>query len=189
MYDDGIANAAEHAVYKGLALGMANGTTLLYATDLHNSKVDVFDATFAKPAQLQGKFIDPTLPSGYAPFGIAALNDQLYVTYAMQDAAKHDEQTGAGLGFVDIFDFSGNFVSRFASGGALDVPGTCDRAVRIRHVCRRPIGGEFRRRKDQCVRSQWHQPCHCDGIADGREYAGQDPNSHRNDHDQIAESF
>ena len=122
MYDDGIANATEHAVYKGLALGTANGTTFLYATDLHNSKVDVFDATFAKPAQLQGKFIDPTLPSGYAPFGIAALNDQLYVTYAMQDAAKHDEQTGAGLGFVDIFDFSGNFVSRFASGGALDAP-------------------------------------------------------------------
>ena len=122
MYDDGIANGADHAVYKGLALGTANGTTLLYATDLHNSKVDVFDTTFAKPAQLQGKFADPTLPSGYAPFGIAALNDQLYVTFAMQDVPKHDEQAGVGLGFVDVFDFSGNFVSRFASAGALDAP-------------------------------------------------------------------
>jgi uncharacterized protein (TIGR03118 family) len=36
--------------------------------------------------------------------------------------AKHDESTGAGLGYVDIFDFNGNFVSRFASAGALNAP-------------------------------------------------------------------
>jgi hypothetical protein len=46
----------------------------------------------------------------------------LYVTFAMQDTAKHDETAGAGLGYVDVFDFSGNFVSRFASGGALNAP-------------------------------------------------------------------
>jgi uncharacterized protein (TIGR03118 family) len=46
----------------------------------------------------------------------------LYVTYAMQDAAMHDETAGAGLGYVDVFDFSGNFISRFASGGPLNAP-------------------------------------------------------------------
>jgi uncharacterized protein (TIGR03118 family) len=121
-YDDGVVNGANHAVYKGLALGSVNGASFLYATDLHNNKVDVFDTTFAKPANMQGKFIDPTMPAGFVPFGIVALNNQLYVTYAMQDGAKHDEVTGAGLGYVDIYDFSGNFVSRFASAGALNTP-------------------------------------------------------------------
>jgi uncharacterized protein (TIGR03118 family) len=121
-YDDGVANGANHAVYKGLALGTVNGATFLYATDLHNNKVDVFDTHFTKPAAMQGKFIDPTMPTGFVPFGIATLNDQLYVSYAKRDAAKHDETTGAGLGYVDVFDFSGNFVSRFASAGALNSP-------------------------------------------------------------------
>jgi uncharacterized protein (TIGR03118 family) len=121
-YDDGVANGTAHAVYKGLALGSVNGASFLYATDLHNNKVDVFDTNFAKPAAMQGKFIDPTMPAGFVPFGIAALNNQLYVTYAMQDAAKHDETAGAGLGYVDVFDFSGNFISRFASAGSLNAP-------------------------------------------------------------------
>jgi uncharacterized protein (TIGR03118 family) len=121
-YDDGIANGAQHAVYKGLALGTVNGATYLYATDLHNNKVDVFDTTFSKPEAMQGKFIDPTIPAGFVPFGIATVSGQLYVTFAMQDTAKHDEVTGAGLGYVDVFDLSGNFVSRFASAGALNAP-------------------------------------------------------------------
>jgi uncharacterized protein (TIGR03118 family) len=121
-YDDGVDNSTHHAVYKGLALGTVNGASFLYATDLHNSKIDVFDTNFAKPADMQGKFKDPTMPAGFVPFGIVALNSQLYVTYAMQDAAKHDETTGAGLGYVNVFDFSGNFVSRFASAGPLNAP-------------------------------------------------------------------
>src|SRR5580658_8607003 len=86
-YDDGTVNGTAHAVYKGLALGSINGASFLYATDLHNSKVDVFDTTFAKPAAMQGKFVDPTIPAGYVPFGITAFNKQLYVTYAMRDPA------------------------------------------------------------------------------------------------------
>jgi uncharacterized protein (TIGR03118 family) len=121
-YDDGVINGTEHAVYKGLALGSVNGASFLYATDLHNNKVDVFDTNFAKPTGMQGKFIDPTMPAGFVPFGIAALNNQLYVTYAMRDAAMHDETAGAGLGYVDVFDFNGNFISRFASAGSLNAP-------------------------------------------------------------------
>jgi uncharacterized protein (TIGR03118 family) len=121
-YDDGVENGTNHAVYKGLALATVNGATFLYATDLHNDKVDVFDTNFNLPADMQGKFVDPNIPTGFVPFGIVAISSQLYVTYAKQDAAKHDETTGAGLGYVDVFDFSGNFVSRFASGGALNAP-------------------------------------------------------------------
>jgi uncharacterized protein (TIGR03118 family) len=121
-YDDGIVNAANHAVYKGLAIGSVNGATFLYATDLHNNKVDVFDTNFSKPAAMQGKFIDPTMPAGYVPFGISEVSGQLYVTYAVQDSAMHDEVTGAGMGYVDVFDMSGNFVTRFASQGTLNAP-------------------------------------------------------------------
>jgi uncharacterized protein (TIGR03118 family) len=121
-YDDGVANAGNHAVYKGLAIGSVGGATFLYATDLHNNKVDVFDTNFSKPAAMQGKFVDPNIPAGFAPFGIAALNGNLYVTFAKQDAAMHDETTGAGLGYVDVFDFSGNLVSQFASAGPLNAP-------------------------------------------------------------------
>ena len=121
-YDDGTVNGTNHAVYKGLALGTVSGASYLYATDLHNNKVDVFDTNFAKPAAMQGKFIDPAMPAGFVPFGIVTLNSQLYVTYAMRDTAMHDEVAGAGMGYVDIFDFSGNFISRFASAGALNAP-------------------------------------------------------------------
>jgi uncharacterized protein (TIGR03118 family) len=119
-YDDSIANGANHAVYKGLAIGAVGATNYIYATDFHNSKIDVFDTTFTPV--MQGQFVDPTLPAGYAPFGITPVNGQLYVTYAQQDVAMHDEVLGAGLGYVDIFDMSGNFVSRFASAGALNAP-------------------------------------------------------------------
>jgi uncharacterized protein (TIGR03118 family) len=117
-YDDGVANGTEHAVYKGMVLGTVNGASYLYATDLHNNKIDVFDTNFTKPAGMQGKFVDPTMPAAFVPFGIAALNSQMYVTYAMRDAAMHDEIAGAGLGYV----FSGIFISRFASAGALNAP-------------------------------------------------------------------
>jgi uncharacterized protein (TIGR03118 family) len=121
-YDDGVISGANHAVYKGLAIGTVGGATYLYATDLHNNKVDVFDTNFSKPAAMQGKFVDPNIPAGFVPFGIAALNGNLYVTFAKQDSAMHDETTGAGLGYVDIFDFSGNLLSQFASAGALNAP-------------------------------------------------------------------
>jgi uncharacterized protein (TIGR03118 family) len=121
-YDDGVVNGANHAVYKGLAIGTANGATYLYATDLHNNKVDVFDTNFAKPVAMQGKFVDPNLPAGFVPFGIAAVSNELYVTFAMQDQAMHDEVTGAGMGYVDAFDFNGNLLNRFASAGVLNAP-------------------------------------------------------------------
>jgi uncharacterized protein (TIGR03118 family) len=121
-YDDTVANPASPAVYKGLAIGAVSSANFLYATDFHNNKVDVFDTNFSKPAAMQGLFVDPTMAAGFAPFGITAVNGQLYVTYAMQDAAMHDEVIGAGNGYVDIFDMSGNFVRRFVSQGALNAP-------------------------------------------------------------------
>src|SRR5580700_1614952 len=112
-------NSVSGAVYKGLAL--LNGTSLL-AANFNSGKVDVLNSSF-KLAPLSGSFTDPKLPAGYAPHGIHVINNQIYVAYAMQDAAKHDAMPGAGLGQVDIFDMNGNFVSTFvAPGGQLNAP-------------------------------------------------------------------
>src|SRR5260370_31214432 len=117
MFDDGSGGA----VYKGLALASNGGANFLYATDFHNNKIDVFDKTFTKVA-MPGKFQDPTLPAGFAPFGIQAIGSKLFVTYAKQNAAMHDNLDGPGLGFVDVFDTAGNLMQRFASAGPLNAP-------------------------------------------------------------------
>jgi uncharacterized protein (TIGR03118 family) len=84
--------------------------------------VEAYDSTF-KPVQLPGGlFVDPRLPAGYAPFGIAEINGKLYVTFAKQDAMLHDDVAGLGHGFVDVFTNDGAFVHRLASRGALDSP-------------------------------------------------------------------
>lgn len=117
MYDDGTGGA----VYKGLALAAINGNPFLYATDFHNNKIDVFNTAFTK-VSMPGAFVDPAIPAGFAPFGIQAIGSNLFVTYAMQDAAKHDDVAGAGLGMVDVYDTAGNLKQHFATGGALNAP-------------------------------------------------------------------
>ena len=110
------------AVYKGLAIS-GNGTThLLYATDFHNSRVDVFDGNF-KPVMMPGAFMDPFLPRNYAPFGIQAINGDIYVSYAAKaNADAEDETAGPGLGFVDVYSPTGMLLGRMASRGVLNAP-------------------------------------------------------------------
>jgi len=69
-----------------------------------------------------GMFVDPKLPAGYAPFDIASLGGRVYVTYAMQKPDKHDDQAGAGLGFVDVFDMNGQLLRRLSRHGKLNSP-------------------------------------------------------------------
>jgi uncharacterized protein (TIGR03118 family) len=109
------------AVYKGLALATNSTGVFLYATNFRAGTIDVFDSKF-KPAKLSGSFTDHAIPAGYAPFGIALIDGNLFVTYARQDSAKHDDVKGAGHGFVDVFDTDGNLIKRFASGGVLNSP-------------------------------------------------------------------
>jgi uncharacterized protein (TIGR03118 family) len=109
------------AIYKGLALGAGGSGSLLYATDFHNRKVDVFDASF-QPVAVNGGFKDPIIPANFAPFGIQAINGDVYVTFAQQDADKVDDVHGRGLGYVDAFDANGNLLQRVAIRGFLNAP-------------------------------------------------------------------
>ncbi len=115
-----VKNSAS-AIYKGLALGSSNAGSFLYAANFHDSRIDVFDKQFHQ-VHLSGSFRDPTLPAGYAPFGIRNIESGLYVTYALQGADKKDDVAGLGHGFVDVFDLNGHLLRRFASRGTLDSP-------------------------------------------------------------------
>jgi len=110
------------ASYRGLALSANGGGQVLYATDFHNGRVDAFDANFALLNLGAGAFKDPAMPMGFAPFGIQAINGDIYVTYAKQDAAKDEDVTGPGLGFVDMYTPNGTLIKRMASRGVLNAP-------------------------------------------------------------------
>ena len=116
-----VDNSHENAVYKGLAIAGTGATFQLYATDFRNRRIDVFDGTF-KPVKKAGAFEDPHVPMDYAPFGIQNINGDLYVTYAKQDAARHDDVPGAGAGYVVVYDASGKLIRCVAERGALNAP-------------------------------------------------------------------
>lgn len=115
-----VDNSAAGAIYKGLAISSPTAGDRIYATDFHNGRVDSFGSDFAP--ELSGAFLDPNLPSGFAPFGIQTLGSSVFVTYAMQDADGEDDVSGPGLGFVDEFDANGVLQRRFASQGVLNAP-------------------------------------------------------------------
>jgi len=115
-------NSPSGAVYKGLALSAGGNGALLYATDFHNTRIDVWDSNFMPAPLAAGAFSDPMIPAGFGPFGIQAIGGNLYVTYAKQDADRHDDVKGKGLGFVDVFDPNGNLLRRVATRGHLNAP-------------------------------------------------------------------
>jgi uncharacterized protein (TIGR03118 family) len=109
------------AVYKGIAIDGTLSGHFLYAANFNSGAIDVFDSHFT-PVNNPGAFTDPDLPSGYGPFNIVNVNGWLYVSYAKQDADKHDDVPGLGFGYVDVFDASGKLLHRLVSQGPLDAP-------------------------------------------------------------------
>ena len=116
-----VDNSKTGAVYKGLAFGTNEAGTFIFATNFHAGTVEAYDSSF-KPATLTGRFADGQIPKGYAPFGIQNIDGDLFVTYAKQNAAKHDEVFGEGFGYVDVFSTEGVLLSRFAARGPLNAP-------------------------------------------------------------------
>ena len=113
-----VDNSTSVAVYKGLTIAQTKHGTLLYAANFSNGTVDVFNSNFKQV----DSFTDPNVPQGFAPFNVQVLDGHLFVTFAKQDAEKHDDVAGAGNGFVDEFNLDGSHLQRVASGGALNSP-------------------------------------------------------------------
>jgi uncharacterized protein (TIGR03118 family) len=129
------------AVYKGMAIatqstpilsGDAASASLIYASNFRAGTVEVYDTNFKPATGLPtGAFTDPNLPKGYAPFNVQMLNGKIFVTYALQNDAKHDDVAGPHHGFVDEFNLNGSpagitvhgkVTPRLLSRGPLDSP-------------------------------------------------------------------
>lgn len=129
-----VDNSGSGAVYKGLVTGVNAHGVFLFATNFNAGTIDVFAPNgstgfrSATKQEMTGDFTDPYLPPGFAPFGIQNIDGDLFVTYAKQNADKHDDVPGPGKGFVDVFDTDGNFLRRFASRGPLNSPWGITRA-------------------------------------------------------------
>lgn len=121
-------NSASGAVYKGLAFGSNKLGNFIFATNFNAGTVEAYNGNFTL-TKLDGTFSDPDIPAGFAPFGIDNIDGDLFVTYARQDAAKHDPVSGAGEGFVDVFSTDGVLIRRFASRGTLNAPWGVTRAT------------------------------------------------------------
>jgi uncharacterized protein (TIGR03118 family) len=109
------------AIYTGLSESSSPFGPLLLAADFHHNRIDVFNSAFQK-LDVAGLFRDRSLPRDYAPFNVQVLGNDVYVTYAKQDADKQKDVDGTGLGFVDKFTTFGTLEQRVASHGALNAP-------------------------------------------------------------------
>lgn len=113
---------ADGASYTGLALAANGGATFLYAADLANGRIEVFNSQFAK-VTAAGSFADPQLPAGFAPFNVQAVqrggDTVLVVTYARRnDTLPGEVVPSAGDGLVNVFDTAGALLQRLVPRGA-----------------------------------------------------------------------
>jgi len=105
-----VNNSKSGSMFTGLAITNRPSGNLLYASDLANNAVDVYDGGF----NLVNSFTDPTLPMGYVPFGIQDINGLVYVAFAQADEAPG--------GYIDSFQEDGTFVKTLAQGPPLNQP-------------------------------------------------------------------
>ncbi len=130
-------NNSPNAVYKGVTIGKKDAANVLYVANFREGKVDVFDTNFNPVKMEKNAFVDKRIPEGFAPFNIQNIeiskdtdkesrmskgNNMIFVTFAKQDAQKHDNLDGAGLGFVDAFDTDGNLLMRLDHGDWMNAP-------------------------------------------------------------------
>ena len=109
------------SVDKGLAMGQTPDGPQLYVADFSAGVVDVYNGDFQRVIT-KGNFMDARLPDGYAPFNVMVAGDKVYVSYAKQDSARHDEVAGAGRGRVDVFTLDGVLLRRLPGHGVLNAP-------------------------------------------------------------------
>ncbi|HUH62231.1 MAG TPA: TIGR03118 family protein [Terracidiphilus sp.] len=117
-----VDNSAEGAVYTGLAILTPNCCApFLAAANFGENFIDTYTGLF-EPLGIPGAFVDKHLPAGYAPFNIQVIGGQVFVAYALQNAARNAPVAGPGNGIIDIYELDGSFVRRFISHGHLNAP-------------------------------------------------------------------
>jgi uncharacterized protein (TIGR03118 family) len=123
-----VPTAANGAVYKGATIAQmtTGGPSYLYVTNIRSGRIEVYDTNF-KPVHLPDidghvALVDNEIPEGFAPFNVQEIDGDLYVTYARQNAARHDDLDFPGFGFVDKYSPSGKLLQRLEGGPWLNAP-------------------------------------------------------------------
>lgn len=97
------------AIFKGLAI-VPSSPQILIAADFHNGVIDTFATDYNLAPHANGKWVDPAVPAGFAPFNVFATPTNVFVAYAKQDARQKDDVAGAGNGAISMFDLTGTLV-------------------------------------------------------------------------------
>ncbi len=120
---DNSDNGSEHgAVYKGATSAEIAGKRFLYVSNFRSAKVEVYDTNFKRVSLGEEAFHAEEIPDGFAPFNVQNIGGTLFVTYAKQDALRHDPVGGDGFGFVEIFSPNGNHVGHLQHGPWMNAP-------------------------------------------------------------------
>jgi uncharacterized protein (TIGR03118 family) len=117
--DNGSTNGA---VYKGATSAEVGGKRFLYVTNFRSAKVEVYDSAFKRVHLDEDAFEAEGIPRGFAPFNVQNVGGTLFVTYAKQDALRHDPVGGDGLGFVELFSPSGKHIGHLEHGDWFNAP-------------------------------------------------------------------
>lgn len=133
--DHSEGGAITGAVYKGAAIAVWNGKRYLYVTNFRSGKVEVYDSTFTRVELDDDAFLpdgdndsddnDPfaqRVPKGFAPFNVQNIGGNLFVTYAKQNALKHDDVAGDGNGYVEIYSPGGKHIGHLEHGPWMNSP-------------------------------------------------------------------
>lgn len=119
-------NHSGRAVYKGAAIAMTSGGPRLYVTNFQTRKVEVYDGNFNQVHTGDDAFhfngTQDINGAQLAPFGIQNIGGSIVVTFAYRLPGADDEEHGAGLGQVGIFDLAGRHVLRLQHGAFLNAP-------------------------------------------------------------------
>src|SRR6202044_562095 len=127
-------NSKSGAVYTGCAVGGTAAAPYLFAANFHAGTVDVYDGNLnlnpapysqsglPEPYSGSSPFSNPAIPAGFAPFNVQNIGGTLFVTYAKQDAAKHDDVGGPGNGYLAMFKLDGSLIANLISQGPLNSP-------------------------------------------------------------------
>jgi uncharacterized protein (TIGR03118 family) len=139
-----VVNDSATAVYKGITTADVNGARYLYVANFRSGHVEVYDTTFKlvhfgptdnddwdhdgdhdrddRDRSRKESFDDDRIPWGYAPFNVQNIGGSIFVTYAKQDSARHDDVAGEGFGFVDVYTPTGKLERRLEHGPWLNAP-------------------------------------------------------------------
>jgi uncharacterized protein (TIGR03118 family) len=133
-----VVKTTDGSSYTGLTSAFIDGKRFLYAANFTKGRVDVYDNAF-QPVRLSRKgsdgdssdqngnssskpFVDEKLPHHYVPFNVAAIGNDIVVTYVLHEGSSPFETDGPGLGFVDIYSSAGQLLRRLEHGNWLNAP-------------------------------------------------------------------